>query len=137
MSQSPHSVSIVLDRNYGAALEELAKVGPVWIVDSTVNNEIIQKIWAESPNQEHPAGVTSFKASNGRAPEQMLFDWMDTIDLHHGSYSANPPYTILRVIGSKLTPEIRQFLGEFGFDSFTSADSGFHATRPLPAEAVT
>jgi hypothetical protein len=106
--------------------------GPVWIVDSPANGEFTRQLWAESPKSGHLDGLTLFKASENRPPEQMLIDWMDTIDLHHGVYSANPPYTIIRVVGSKLTPEGRQVLGTFGFDSFTLTDDGFRATRPLP-----
>jgi hypothetical protein len=57
----------------------------------------------------------------------MLVDWMDTIDLH----SADPPYTVIRVVGSMLTPKGRQVLRTFGFDSFRVTDEGFHALRPL------
>jgi hypothetical protein len=104
----------------------------VWIVDSPTNSDFTRKLWADSPTSGHLDGVTLFKASADRLPEQMLIDWMDTIDLHHGVYSADPPYTAIRVVGTKLTTEGRQVLGTFGFDSFTLTDDGFSATRPLP-----
>ena len=63
-------------------------------------------------------------------------DQMDTIDLHHGIYSADPPYTVIRVIGSTLTPEGQQFLETFGFNSFTLTGGGFQAVRPLPPPLV-
>jgi hypothetical protein len=131
VNKEPYSVSIVLDRSYGSLMRALIDAGPVWVVDSPGNREFTQQLWAESPTHGHLDGVTLFKASEDRPPEQMLIDWMDTIDLHHGVYSADPPYTVIRVVGSKLTAEGRQVLGTFGFDSFTVTDDGFHAVRPL------
>jgi hypothetical protein len=133
VNRDPYSVSIVLDRSYGSLLRELIEAGPVWVVNSPANREFTQQLWAAAPTNGHLEGVTLFKASEDRAAEQMLVDWMDTIDLHHGVYSADPPYTAVRVIGSRLTPEAREFLGTYGFDSFTETEEGFQAVRPLPA----
>ena len=133
MNKEPYSVSIVLDRSYGSRMRELIRAGPVWGVESPANREFTQQLWTESPTDSHLEGVTLFRASENRAPEQMLIDWMDTIDLHHGVYSANPPYTAIRVVGSMLTPEAREVLGTFGFNSFTETDEGFYAVRPVPA----
>jgi hypothetical protein len=82
--------------------------------------------------RDHLDGVTVFKAAEDRSPEQILIDEMATIDLHHGVYSAIPPYTAIRVVGSTLTQQGRQVLATFGFDSFTLTDEGFRAVRPLP-----
>lgn len=133
MNEEPYSVSIVLDRNYGSLMRELIEAGPVWAVESPANREFTEQLWGESPTHGYLEGVTLFKASENRPPEQMLIDWIDTIDLHHGLYSADPPYTAIRVIGSRLTMEGEQVLRTFGFDSFTVTDEGFHAVRPLPA----
>jgi hypothetical protein len=133
VTTDPYSVSIVLDRsNELSLLRDLSNAGPVWIVDTPTNQASAQNLWAEFPTRNHLDGITVFDTSADRAPEQMLMDQMDTIDLHHGVYSADPPYTAIRVIGSKLTPEGRQFLETFGFDSFTLTDEGFIAVRPLP-----
>jgi hypothetical protein len=132
MSSAPYSVSIVLDRSYGVRLRELLNAGPVWAVDSPANRDCAQQIWAEFPARNHLHGITLFKTEYP-SPEQMLIDQMGTIDVHHGVYSADPPYTALSVVGSTLTPQVRQVLGSFGFDSFTVTDEGFRAVRPLPA----
>lgn len=73
-----------------------------------------------------------FKAEGDRPPAQILIDQIDTIDMHHGVYYADPAYTVVRVIGTELVPEIRAVLGRFGFDSFMAIESGFEAVRPLP-----
>lgn len=127
-----HRVFVVLDREYGQHLAELAERGPVWIVDSPGNRTVAQQIWAAHPNRSHLAGVTTFKVPDGASSEDTLINEMDTIDLHHGIDSANPPYTILDVIGTEVTPRLKAELGEFGFDDFQPTAQGFRAVRPIP-----
>jgi hypothetical protein len=76
-------------------------------------------------------GVTTFKAPEDTSSEDMLISELNTIDLHHGSYSANPPYTVLDVIG---TARLRAELGECGFDDFQEIPQGFRAVRPIPTD---
>ena len=66
----------------------------------------------------------------------MLINELDTIDLHHGTYSANPPYTVLDVIGTAVTARLKAKLGEFGFDDFQETREGFRAVRPVPSDPV-
>jgi hypothetical protein len=132
MNSGSYSVSIVLDRDHGSLLRELLKGGPVWAVDSPANRDCAQRLWAEFPARNHLDGITVFKAAEDRSPEQTLIDEIVTIDEHHGVYSADPPYTAIRVVGSTLTQRVREVLGTFGFDSFTLTDEGFQAVRPLP-----
>jgi len=133
MDGVPYSVSVVLDREFGSRALELLEAGSVWAVDSPTNRASAQKVWAEFPERNHLDGVTVFKAVAELDPAQMLIDEMQTIDLHHGVYSADPPYTVIRVIGCELRPEVREALAQFGFDSFNRTSEGFQATRPLPA----
>ena len=132
MSSAPYSVSIVLDRSYGPRLRELLKAGPVWAVDSPANRDCAQQLWSEFPARDHLDGITVFKSAEDRSPEEVLIGEVGTIDEHHGIYSADPAYTVIRVVGSDLTSEVRQVLAGFGFDSFTVNNDGFDAVRPLP-----
>ena len=127
----PYSVSVVLDRDYGPRLSDLLKLGPVWAIDSEVNRAVAQRFWQGSPPRDELDGLTVFTAANDRAPEDVLIDEFETIDLHHGSYSADPPYTAVRVIGTPLTERIRDELSEYGFNSFEVMDEGFRAARPM------
>lgn len=136
MNLEPYSVSIVLDRNYGQLLRGLIESGPVWIVESPANRESSQQLWEVSPPRTHLDGITLFKAAETRSPEEMLVGWMDTIELHHGVYSVDPPCTAIRVIGTTLTPHLLEVLGTFGFDSFMPTDEGFRAVRSLAAALV-
>ena len=129
-----YRVFVVVDRNYGPHLAELAEIGPVWIVDTPANRTAAQQIWAAHPNRSHLEGVTTFKFPDGRSPEDILINELDTIDLHHGIYSANPPYTVIEVIGTKISDNVKSRFAEFGFDQFEPMPQGFRAIRPLPKD---
>jgi len=60
---------------------------------------------------------------------------LDTIDLHHGSYSADPPYSAIEVLGAELTDPIREALKEYGFKKIAATGGGFIAERDL-SEAI-
>lgn len=122
----------MVDRAYGQRLSELAEGGPLWIVDTPANRSVAQEIWDARPNRSHLEGVTTFKVPEGTSPEDMLIIELDTIDLHHGTYSANPPYTVLDVIGTAITTRVKAELGEFGFNDFQTTTQGFRAVRPIP-----
>lgn len=130
----PHRVFVVLDREYGERLAELVKTGPVWILDTPENRSVAQQIWAARPNPGHLEGVTTFKFPHDSSSEDILINELDTIDLHHGSYSANPPYTVIEVIGTAISERVRASLAEFGFDQFEATPHGFRAIRPLPKD---
>ena len=132
MTASQYCVIVVVDREYGERLPELTISGPVWIVDSPANRSAAQKIWSELPNQNHLDGVTVFKSSEDRSAEDSLLDQLDTIDLHHGTYSADPPYTVLESVGVPESERIRKELARFGFNEIHAKSTGFRAVRPLP-----
>lgn len=133
MSTAPYSVSVVLDRSFGSRLSDLLATGPVWIVDSPVNRAVAEKLWAQFPSRSHLEGATTFKAEEADSPEEMLIGHLGTIDLHHGFYSADPPYTVLEIVGTPLTARIEAALSDLGFDSFAATSDGFRAVRPLAA----
>jgi hypothetical protein len=54
---------------------------------------------------------------------------LDTIDLHRGPCSTNSPYTVLDVIGVRLTGDIREALLKLGFTDFAENSEGFSAER--------
>jgi hypothetical protein len=130
----PYRVFVVVDRDYGQRLSELTQAGPVWIIDTPANRTVAQQIWATDPNRSHLEGVTTFKFSEGSSPEDIIINELDTIDLHHGPYSANPPYTVLDVIGTAVTPRLKAEFAEFGFNEF-GAKSRFHS-RPVLSNRV-
>jgi hypothetical protein len=130
----PYRVSIVLDREYGDCLTRLVEKSPVWIVDTPQNRSVAQAIWSANPSRSHLEGVTTFKTRDGSSPEDALIEQLKTIDLHHGVYSANPPYTIVEVIGTSISDRVKTNFAEFGFDQFELTPQGFRAIRPVPKD---
>jgi hypothetical protein len=129
-----YRVFVVLDREFGDRLSELAQTGPVWIVDAPLNRAAVQKIWAAHPNRSNLVGVTMFKTGDDSSPEDSLINKLDTLDLHHGTYSADPPYTVLEVIVARMIERVKTGLTEFGFNEFQTTAEGFRAVRPLPSD---
>lgn len=123
-----YKVVVVVDENYGERLAGVSSDVPVWIVDTPGNRPVVERIWRERRAESHLTGVTLFN-SYGSTPEQRFLAEIDTIDLHHGEYSADPPYSILEVIGVRLTPAIKTELAEYGFDQFGESQDGFIANR--------
>ena len=132
MDRAPYKVSVVVDREFGERLAALEPGVPVWILDTPVNRGVAQRLWKESTEPNHLTGVTTFKTCDSLSPEEILLSELDTIDLHHGSYSAETPYTILEVLGVPLSDKIRAALSEYGFNEFRPNATGFSAIRPVP-----
>jgi hypothetical protein len=130
----PYRVIVVLDREYGERLSQLVAQGPVWIIDTPTNRTVAQKIWAADPNRSHLDGVTTFKTGSEPSSEDALICELETIDLHHGIHSANPPYTVIEVIGTSITDRLKGKLSQFGFDQFEATPEGFRTIRPLPSD---
>jgi hypothetical protein len=130
MAAAPYKVYVVVDREFGEKLAELEPSEPVWIVDTPTNKPVAQRFWSERPGESHLIGITTFNDLSTLSPEEMLLDHLDTIELHHGSHSADPPYTVIEVFGTQLTPNAKNVLSEYGFNTFHVTSMGFTASRP-------
>ena len=100
-------------------------------MDTPKNKAIVQRLWKERPEEGHLTGITTFGNSISASPEDLLIAELDSIDLHHGSYSADPPYTIIEVVGTALTERVSKELSAYGFNEFHTNSSGFTANRAL------
>jgi hypothetical protein len=130
----PYKVYVVVEREFGEQLANLAPGVPVWIVNTPPNRAVAQRLWKERNRRDHLTGITTFNDLESSSPEDLLVSELDTIDLHHGSHSANPPYTILEVLGAPLSDRIKAELSQYGFDEFQPNAEGFSAVRPVPCE---
>jgi|SRR5215469_6897267 len=130
MSAASYKIYVVVDRFFGERLALLET--PVWIVDTPTNKPVAQRLWRQFDVVDHLTGITTFDDIKSSSPEELLLAELDTIDLHHGSYSATPPYTVIEVIGASLTVNIRNALGAYGFNQFQESSAGFTAKRPEP-----
>lgn len=133
MSEADYAVTVVVDPAYGHRLLAIPADMPVWIVDTPVNRAAAQQAWSQRCT-DHLHGVTTFKFRETDSAEDTLVSQLNTIDLHHGIYSAHPPYTVIDVIGAALSDRVKTEMGEFGFDKFHPTTSGFRAVRPLPTD---
>ncbi|MFZ0037601.1 MAG: hypothetical protein WAK91_09275, partial [Candidatus Acidiferrales bacterium] len=107
---------------------------PVWIVDTPANKVVAQRLWSERAQGSHLTGITTFDDMQSSAPADILIGQLDTIDLHHGTYSANPPYTIIEVLGALPTAEVKKELSAYGFNEFHTTAEGFIAERSRPSD---
>jgi hypothetical protein len=132
MAEVPYKVYVIVDRDFGEKIIRLDQGAPVWIVDTTTNKPVVQRFWNEHPDKGHLAGITTFDDVRTSSPEDMLLSHLNTIELHHGSYSADPPFTMIEVFGTELTDKAKSRLSEYGFNEFQVIPGGFKAIRPKP-----
>jgi hypothetical protein len=126
---APSQVSVVVDPEFGFRLAQQVRRGPVWIVDTPTNRSAFEKHWAEHQGESHLEGVTSFSGMPNASSEDLLINELDVIDLHHGPLSSDPPYSVLEVLGTSLTPRIEDALREYEFVTFEPILDGFRASR--------
>lgn len=130
------TVTVVLDRDFGKRPDAPSIPAPAWIVESECNTRLALRVWQERPGSSHLDGLTTFRAGEGDAPEQMFLAQIDSIDLHHGHYSSDPPYAEIVSIGAVLTPSIRAALNDISFDDHIPTAEGFTARRSRRAEGT-
>jgi hypothetical protein len=124
-------VALVLDRDCGENLTELASRMAVWVIDSPSNKTVASELWDRDPNPEHM--ITTFTES--RAVDETCFEGlMDNIELHHGEYSQTPPFRELEVFGLTPTPIIENVLADIGFVFADKTPTGFRALRSLETQ---
>jgi hypothetical protein len=120
-------VCVVVDREFGERLEALPRAVPVWIVDSPENTAAAARI-REEFSDPVDAGITTFRAYPQMSPERLFLAELATIDLHHGEYSQDPPYSAIEVIGCAPTAAIHAKLAEFGLAVERFTEEGFVAS---------
>jgi hypothetical protein len=135
MTSGPYKVYVVVDPNFGERLLTLMEGTPIWIVDTPRNSPVVHRLWKDRPHN-HLAGITTFQADSSSSPEAILLSELDTIDLHHGPFSADPPYTQLEVYGTGLSDEIRTELSRYGFNKFEATLEGFRCSRSVATYQV-
>lgn len=132
-NQTPYRVHVVLESTYGERLRELAQDEPVWVVESEMNHPVIIALRQERKGRSHLDGITSFEDDASISPQEQFISMLSTIDLHHGDYSHEPPYSVLDVIGIPWSSEIQEALEELHFFKHEDTADGFVARRH-PAE---
>jgi hypothetical protein len=129
MSHAKSRVQLVVDADYGERLHSLPQDEDSWVVDTSTNQAVIKSIWAARNADAPLVGITSFKVAPDETGEDWLLNILSTVELHHGEDSQSPPYSMLRVIGTPLSPRLRRELGEYGFVRFEDSADGFVAHK--------
>lgn len=125
MSFISYRVHVVIDPVYGERLRELPVDEAVWVVDTEANRPVIERLWKERASPGHLEGITSFKHSSQNSPEDWFVEELSSIDLHHGQFSHDPPYSVLNVIGVAYSDTLRKALKKYGFTEYEQTTEGF------------
>jgi hypothetical protein len=129
MKSKPYTVHVIVDPVFGDRLRELPAGEPVWIADTEVNRAAYEAVCGERKPESYLVGLSSFKIDLTAGPEDWLISELGTIELHHGEYSHEPPWSRINVIGTKWTERIQQELECFGFAAHSDTREGFEATK--------
>jgi hypothetical protein len=102
-----------------------------WVADTLTNRSVIRSIWAarSAETGSRPPDITSFQVASDKTPEDWLLGILDAVELHHGEYSQTPPYSVLQVVGTSLSPRLRAELDECGFIRYEDSPDGFVAYK--------
>jgi len=125
----PYKVFLVVDLAYGESLASLTPHAPVWIIESDLNTPIVERLRQERAEESHLQGITTFMKKPRLSSEEQAISMLEQVDLHHGEFSGDPPYSILEVIGCTVNDDIRKELQEHGFRISEINKVGFIATR--------
>lgn len=94
--------------------------------------EIAERIWRDkrpANDQWNDEGLTLF--NGGTTPEESLVSILDSVELHHGEYSHDPPLPVIDVLGVGVTEPIREALAAVGFTDIRTVGEGFIARRAV------
>jgi hypothetical protein len=117
------TVIVVLDPQVGENLAHLAEQAPVWIVNTPSN------VARVGPLRDRGMNISTFKFDPRSSPEKICADILETIELHHGSYSQDKAFEELRILGCVGTSELNEALAEIGFSAATLKGSELIAKR--------
>jgi hypothetical protein len=129
MAERINKVILVLDRNYGSEPSSVPAEGHIWLIESPANREAAASYRALHGASTSENSVTTFKAAADDTGSEVCLKMLDTIDLHHGVYSADPPYSVLEIVGAPLNRTMKAALEGLGFSRFESTVNGFRARR--------
>ncbi|HST51656.1 MAG TPA: hypothetical protein VLJ61_06550 [Pyrinomonadaceae bacterium] len=124
-----NKVALVLDSDFGERLLSMASDRHIWVIDTPRNRVVAAEYWARNSGPKVENGITTFKVLEDDSALERCLGILQTIDLHHGEYSSDPPYSILEVIGLPLSYEVESALRELDFRTFETTDQGFLAKK--------
>ncbi len=136
MNSKLYRVHVVVDPLYGEKLGRFPSDEPIWIVDTEVNRPVVERLRRERKICNNLEGITSFKTSTDKSREDIFLEELATIDLHHGEYSHDPPYSVLNVIGAACSGTLKEALKEYGFTEYERTAEGFMTWKRAGQQGV-
>ncbi len=121
-----YGVAIVIGSAF-SNLEELAKQMHVWAPESPEYASIAERCKSAPYSNEH--GITFYYFDEFEEAEDTFLTLIETVDLHHGAFKHDPPWSFIEVHGVKPTPEISKALEELGVTNVKDLPDGFLAER--------
>lgn len=122
---APTGLAVVLDPEYGERLYELVEQMPAWALDSTVNHDAAERLYAQYP--EMMKRLRLFELPQLPVGTEEFVRILATIELHRQRHS-EAPFQHLEVIGMELYPDLNGALLEFGFKQIERTPAGFRAS---------
>ncbi len=134
MTAQNNKVGIVVDRNFGSRIPELARLFHVWVVESPRNTPVIQQFWETTERASPEAdpfedGITSFEAEEMESAQEMCERIAEDVDNHHGEFAHDPPWSEIEVYGVSLDEHLRKVFEELGATLISPTSDGFICRR--------
>lgn len=120
------TIALVLDPSFGTRIEALAKKMPVWIVESKVNTEAVNKIRECSSNFFE---VTVFFRRAGESNKEQFVRALYGLDEHHGEASIPGGYNNLLIYSISPAEIDWQVLKELEFGNIRQTGFGWEAHK--------
>ena len=124
-----HKIAIVVDAGFGEKLFDIAKRMPVWIADSAINREAVNRWRTFASKNINNYEVTIYCGVKGDPPERWLENVIEDVDLCHNQFSKDPPYWAVEVYGMLLTEQIKEFFVGYGFYIYRNRHNGFYSSK--------
>jgi hypothetical protein len=113
MLQNPYNIALIVTPDAGTILLTLAKTHTLWIRKSHQHMSLIAQLEQK----------TTYTAPEGISPEELVLEYLDTIDLHH------PEWQQIHVLGAPLTEELEEAVRSYGNIHVRNIAQGFTIDR--------
>ncbi len=124
-----YGVAVIIGTEF-SELERLAKTMHVWAPETSDNLELVERLNNElSGSTRQESGITLYFYDPGEPPEETFLSLLDTVDLHHGPFTNDPPWNFMEVHGLTLTPSVAEALKQLHVCQFHDTSDGFVASR--------
>ena len=116
-------VFLIVDRAFGERLQELPRVTPAWIVDSTQNHRAIAAFGMKRMDDTHRTGITAFRDLPQFSANELAASKIGTIDELYQAAGEHPAYRRLTIVGATADRLMQEATAPFGLTLASSSDA--------------